>query len=125
MLIDWDNYEAHEKWMAHPTYPSFLTLGQSIASGPLGMIHIAFDPFPPTDALKGPIVELAIIKLKPEAKFEAFGVVARKLGELLDANKECVGRAVGRVKEDERAIGVVASWTSVEVSIYRIILRES
>lgn len=83
---------------------------------PLTYIHVPFKPFPPSNALKGPIVEYTIFNPNdsPDAR-DNLDKITKEILDLADQHPKCHGTAYGAAVEDNDHFALLLSWPTVEV----------
>jgi len=118
LFIDWDSVEHHEDFRANEEVSKPILdpmLEMLTGSSPLTYFHVPFEPFPPTKAMSGPILELGQLEAKddPGAKEEMKKIVEKILGFAIKHPK-CNGAAFGTVVEDQNRVVIVLAWESVE-----------
>jgi len=118
LFIDWDSVGHHEDFRANEeaSKPILGPLLEMLTGpAPLTYFHVPFEPFPPTKAMSGPILELGQLEAKdePGAKEEMEKIVLKIFG-LASKQPKCNGAALGTVVEDKNRIVILLAWESVE-----------
>lgn len=81
-------------------------------------VHIPFDPFPPLNVLKGPVIEVTSLEaLDDPGVFEEMSKGAIDICKLAEKQPDCYGSASGAIIEHPKTFVVILSWPTREVSI--------
>jgi len=118
VFVDWDTIEHHQAFIQKPDiFKPFSDSKMALVLTPPSLFHVPFEPFPPIDAMKGPVIELAffIANEEPGAKEEVFKGAQKILA--LTRNHKCTGTAFGFSVEEPNKLVLALSWPSREAHI--------
>ena len=102
LLVDWDTFESHEKFMKSPAYGPFLEHLAQVFDGDPTVHHVNFEPHPPSAAVgnsTAPITEVLTVYLSE--KDEAYAANSKKFGSILLSHADaCKGVSTGWLIEN-------------------------
>jgi len=118
VFVEWESLDAHLNFSKQPHYKPFTEelLALLTGSEPIKFIHVPFKPFPPSNALQGPIVEYTLFNTKtsdPNAK-EELEKVTKEILDLADKHPKCHGTAFAPAVENPDQLVLLLSWPTVE-----------
>jgi hypothetical protein len=85
-------------------------------TAPLVAYHFPFDPSPPVDVLRAPIVSLALITVhRHDSGQSKISSAAKQMVEAAKRQEECTGGAFAFACEDQTKLAIILGWTTKEV----------
>ena len=101
LLVDWDSYEAHERFMKSPSYGPFYEHLLPIFDGDVTMVHVNFEPHPPTAAVVNPTAPVTeVLTAYLAEKDEAYAARSREFAGILLSHDAVKGVSTGWTVED-------------------------
>lgn len=122
MSIDWDSINSHTNFMGQPNYETFLKHLLSIVDGEMGVLHVEFNPHPPSAAVSGtssPVTEVvdhyfvADLSDSEKSDFESnLSKFVKVLEEKADGYKGFAGGWIVEEQEHKDMEGKARVWQS-------------
>jgi len=97
LMIDWDSFESHQKFIESPAYGPFGAKLMAILDSPPAICHFLPMPFPPTILSRAPVMEVATFyQTSPQ-----FPSNVEKFVSIIDGKADgCLGVTFGNVVEE-------------------------
>jgi len=116
VFVEWDKIEDHQAVAANPDiFKPFIDSLTSLVSAPPEVFHVPFEPFPPTEVMKGPVIELTILLAKEEpGAREKMLEGAQQILALAAKQPKCTGTALGFEVENVNKLVLILSWPNRE-----------